>query len=181
MRIFLTKLYVAIFLAAVPLHLSTADSSIPPSNCAIFNEYLSGDSLQQALGLRDEYADECLSCIGDECYLDRRKIKTSKMFSSCKVLFCTPTQLRKTEFSENAWGSFSATVFYKINQEGKGELERVEFTSGKLPKRHQREVKKVMSKRLAYTRWEPLIIDGEAKSLSHLNYRYKFKGGLNFF
>ena len=60
MRMFLTKLYVALFFAVVLLHLSIADSLIPPSNCAIFNEYLSGDSLQQARGLRGEYANRRL-------------------------------------------------------------------------------------------------------------------------
>lgn len=152
-----------------------------PSNCPIFSEYLADDALQQALKARPAYLKQCLSCDASSCFLDRKKIRTTKMLSSCKVLFCTPTKLRKTEFSENSWGNFAATVHYKINADGKGELKKVEFTSGKLPKSHQREIKKVLSKRLRRTQWEPILVDGEGKSLSLLLFRYRFKGGLTFF
>lgn len=158
-----------------------SNSPIAPSSCAIFRDYLSGDALADALAVRDEYAEKCLTCNGDNCYLDQKKMKRAGLLSSCKTLFCTPTKLRKTEFSENSWGTFGANVSYSINKEGRGELESVDFTSGKLPKRQQREVKKVIGKRLKYTRWEPIVIDGKTKNLSHLTYRYKYKGGLTIY
>ena len=176
------KRLAAALVCCIAVHSSVyAETIAKPSNCPIFSEYLGDDALQQALKARLAYLNQCLSCAANSCFLDRKKIQTTEMLSSCKVLFCTPTKLRKTEFSENSWGSFAATVHYKINADGKGELEKVEFTSGKLPQRHQREVKKVLSKRLRRTKWEPILVDGEAKSLSRLLFHYRFKGGLTFF
>ena len=155
--------------------------SITPSSCPIFRDYFGEDVLSDVLSTRDAYAEKCLTCRGDSCYLDQKKMNTPELYSSCKTLFCTPTKLRKTEFSENSWGTFGATVSFAINKEGRGELENIEFTSGKLPKRHQREVRKVMGKRLKYTRWEPIVIDGNTKNLSHLTFQYKFRGGLTIY
>ena len=142
--------------------------------CPIAQEYLQGDALEKAVSMRAKTAKYCLICKGDRCSFNSKNMESEQVEKLCKVSFCVPTKLRKTLFSENTWTNFSAEIYYSINEKGRGELTRVEFTSGSLPRKQLAEYEDVVERQLGSTRWKPIEINGQRMSLDNLFFLVRY-------
>ena len=140
---------------------------------------LSGDALKQILAIREDAADVCLTCSKEACYLDHEKIDTEKLLKSCKTIFLKPKKFPRRQFMISS-GTANADVYYSIDDRGKGSVENIEFNGDKLDIDERSEIRRNIKRVVRNTRWEPLVISGEKKSIGNLAFNLWLGGAIEF-
>ena len=77
-------------------------------------------------------------------------------------------------------GTANADVYYGIDDRGRGSVERIEFNGDRLDTDEKSEIRRNIRRVLRNTRWEPLVINGEKKSIANLAFNLWLGGVIEF-
>ena len=171
----LTLLILLVFAALFSWGNETSRVTISP----IQGEPLTGDALKQILAIREDAADVCLTCSKEACRLDHEKIDTERLLKSCKTIFLKPKKFSRTQFIISS-GTANADVYYGIDDRGRGSVEKIEFNGDRLDTDERSEIRRNIRQVVRNTRWEPLVINGEKKSIANLAFNLWLGGAIEF-
>ena len=171
----LTLLILLVFAALFSWGNETSRVTISP----IQGEPLTGDALRQILAIREDAADVCLTCSKEACHLDHEKIDTERLLRACKTIFLKPKKFSRRQFMISS-GTANADVYYGIDDRGRGSVERIEFNGDRLDTGEKSEIRRNIRQVVRNTRWEPLVINGEKKSIANLAFNLWLGGAIEF-
>ena len=77
-------------------------------------------------------------------------------------------------------GTANADVYYGIDDRGRGSVERIEFNGDRLDTDEKSEIRRNIRQVVRNTRWEPLVINGEKKSIANLAFNLWLGGAIEF-
>ena len=149
-------------------------TEIPRFECRTYGSWgtLAEEGIAKLLQVRDRANKHCLSCRGPQCLMKQWPDKQSEGRRLCESLYCIPKSFPRAVTSEQSgWAAHVAEVHFKVDQEGRGKLqEYVALTEADRIKPYKREIERTTRGFLHSTRFEPLVVDGEAKEIVNLVY-----------
>lgn len=147
---------------------------IPRFECRTYGTWgtLAEEGLAKLLQVRDRANKHCLSCRGPQCLLKQWPDDQSGGRRLCESLYCIPKSFpRAVTAEQTGWAAHLAEVRFKVDREGRGKLqEYVALTEADRIKPYRREIERTTRGFLHSTRFEPLVVDGEAKEIVNLFY-----------
>jgi hypothetical protein len=156
----------------------TFPDNLPTFRCD--TQPLTRDGLKMALTNRDRFAKACLACIGDECAMRVWPAGYEDRETLCKNTYCSPKRVKKMVFAEGY--NMSYKYRYKISATGKASVIEGEYLSGEpkgvTGKATQQSHLSLIKKSLDRVEYEPIMINGKAKSL--INLETIFETGANY-
>lgn len=149
-------------------------TEIPRFECRTYGSWgtLAKEGMAKLLQVRDRANKHCLSCRGPQCLMKQWPDDQSEGRRLCESLYCIPKSFPRAVTSEQSgWAAHVAEVRFKVDQEGRGKLqEYVALTEADRIKPYKREIERTTRGFLNSTRFEPLVVDGEAKEIVNLFY-----------
>lgn len=168
----------AIFASAWVNAAETFPDNLPTFTCE--TQPLTRDGMKMALSNRERFAKACLACIGDECAMRVWPEGYEERETLCKNTYCLPKKVKKMVFAEGY--NMSYKYRFQISAEGKANMMDGEYLSGEpkgvTGKNTREDHLNLIKKSLDRVQYEPLVIDGRAKSL--INLETVFETGANY-
>ena len=163
----------AALLSIIP-RLGLAENSAFPDNLPSFAceiKPLSRTGLKTALANRQRFAQACLACLSNECAIRIWPSCYEDQANLCRNTFCLPKSVKRLAFAEGY--NMRYQYRYQVSSDGSASLIDGHYLEGEprgvTGKRTKAEHLELLNKFLSRASYEPVIIDGEPKSLINLS------------
>ena len=175
---FLVSLFAMLLAPAWANSTETFPDNLPTFSCE--TQPLTRDGLKMVLSNRERFAKACLACIGDECAMRVWPAGYESRETLCRNTYCSPKKVKKMVFSEGY--NMSYKYRYSISAYGRANFIEGEYLTGEpkgvTGKSTQESHLNLIKKSLNRVQYEPVVINGRAKSL--INLETIFEIGANY-